>query len=77
MAGAVVAIDLGGTFIKTSIVLGDTIVCRDRRTTEADHGANAIIESIIELISGLLDRQHLQAGNIDRVGAAVPSRRLR
>ena len=72
MAG-VVAVDLGGTFIKAGIVIGGAIVCRDRRTTQVSHGADAIMRSIVELINRLLDRHHMHAGGIDGIGVAVPS----
>lgn len=70
----VVALDVGGTAIKSALVAADGSVRHaQRHPTRADRGPAAVIETIIEVAGGLLDAAVRAGGSRPRaIGVVVP-----
>lgn len=66
----VVAADVGGTWIKAGVMGPDGPLDRARVATERADGADAVIETILATIEGLIATA--PAGDVEAVGLAVP-----
>lgn len=69
----VVALDVGGTAIKSALVAADGSVWHaERHPTRADRGPGAVIETIIEVADGLIGKARADGLRPRAVGVAVP-----
>lgn len=68
-----IGIDVGGTNMAAGLVLADgKIDTRFRVDTEADQGADHVVERVADCIKGLLDEANLKPKDIVGVGLGIP-----
>lgn len=68
----VVAIDLGGTKIRSAIISSDgKLLVIDNRLTLADEGPGKVIDRLFESIAVVLKKGRMQRGDLDGIGIAV------
>jgi glucokinase len=73
MTDVVVAMDLGGTRIKCAIVDADSQVLHtEGRPTAAERGPSAVVESILDVLAGLVDKARADGLSPRAIGVAVP-----
>lgn len=66
-------IDLGGTFVKGAIIDEDgKIIIKSKTPTEAEKGADAVVENIAALCSELLKKSGMKKEDISAIGMGVP-----
>lgn len=66
-----IGIDIGGTFIKGGIVLKGKIIAKDKVSTPKENNEKLIIDTISNLIEGLLKSKNLSKDNIENIGIGV------
>jgi len=68
----VIAIDLGGTQIRTAILRNDEIVVRVNRMTPAQDGPMAVIAEIVASIHEVLEKGEVSINDVRGIGLAAP-----
>lgn len=71
--GVIVGVDLGGTFVKAGLVKDGIVVHSGQRTTEANRGAQVVVQNIIDLGRQLLGQAGIPESEVAGVCVAVPS----
>jgi glucokinase len=66
----VAAVDLGGTYLRTAVVIGDRIVGRRRWPSEVERGADDVVERCALALSESIE-EHLAAGGETPAAAGV------
>jgi glucokinase len=73
MTDAVIAVDVGGTSIKSGLVTAEGALRRARRhPTDAHRGPDAVIATILDIAAGLADTARADGLRPRAVGVAVP-----
>jgi glucokinase len=69
----VIAVDVGGTMIKSGLVAGNgSLAHGHRHPTGAERGPEAVVETILQVAAGLVDAARADGANPRAVGVAVP-----